>query len=214
MKKLFTDNIGLKVVSALLAVFLWFFVTYRGQSEMVVEAPVEFKNVPKAAEILKQSLKDVRLNIRAQENVLKDIRPMDIRVLVDLAGLSRGDHTLYFDKSSVAAPRGVEVLRIDPASVRVTLDESVRKSVPVKPYIIGRPESGFKVRSVNINPSAVEIEGPRVEISKISILRTEPIDLTGLDSKINQSIKINANGRNVRLTIPETVVTIDIVRTN
>ncbi|MBN2654360.1 MAG: YbbR-like domain-containing protein [Nitrospirae bacterium] len=214
MRAIFTDHIGLKIVSIFIAISLWFFVTYRGQSEMIVEAPIEFKNVPKEVEILKQNLKDVRLNIRAQENVLKDIRPMDIRVIIDLSNAVKGENTLYFNKNSVAAPRGVEVLRIDPTSVKVTLDESIRKIVPVKPYITGVPEPGFKVKSVQIKPTTVDIEGPRVEVSKISILRTEPLDLTGLDAKISQNIKINTNGRNIRLSIPEAAVTIDIERIN
>jgi YbbR domain-containing protein len=34
MKRIFFDNLGLKIASVLLAIVLWIFVTSRGQSEM------------------------------------------------------------------------------------------------------------------------------------------------------------------------------------
>ena len=46
MKKLFLENIGLKIASVLLSIFLWVFVTSRGLSEMSLDIPLEFKNVP------------------------------------------------------------------------------------------------------------------------------------------------------------------------
>ena len=40
MKKHFFENLGFKIVSVLLAVMLWFFVTSRGQSEMSIDVPL------------------------------------------------------------------------------------------------------------------------------------------------------------------------------
>jgi len=54
-KGIFSD-IGLKVLSVALAMSLWFFVTYRGQSEMAIDIPLEFKDVPKGLEILRQNI--------------------------------------------------------------------------------------------------------------------------------------------------------------
>ncbi|MCE5312101.1 MAG: hypothetical protein LLF86_03000 [Nitrospiraceae bacterium] len=212
MKSFFTENAGIKIIAVFLSAALWFFVTYRGQSEMIISAPVEFKNVPKGIEILKQNIKEVNLNIRAQESVLKEIRPMDVRVAVDLSGAVKGENSLYINESDVTAPRGVEVLRVDPMSVKVALDESIKKIVPVKAYITGTLDPGYRLKSVQIKPTTVDIEGPRIEVSKVGILRTEPIDITGLDASISQSIKISTSGRNIRLSASEAQVSIVIER--
>lgn len=212
MKGIFAENAGIKIVAVLLAASLWFFVTYKGQSEMIITAPIEFRNVPKEIEILRQNIKEVSLNVRAQESVLKDIKPMDVRVVIDMSEAVKGENSLFINKSSVAAPRGVEVLRVEPMSVKVALDESIKKIVPVKAYVTGTPEPGYMLKSVQIKPTTVDIEGPRVEVSRVALLRTEPIDITGLDSSITQSVRINTNGRNIRLSASEAQVSIAIER--
>ncbi len=206
------DNAALKILSVALALSLWFYVTYRGQSEMVVDAPIEFKNVPKDMEIMKQSVKRVSLNIRGHERILRSLRPMDSRVVVDLSNAKRGEATLSLDNDDVVIPRSVQVLRIDPASVKVTLDESANKTVTVKAYVIGNPEAGFRIRSIHTEPSSVVIEGPVTEISRIAFLRTEPLDITGLDQDTTFSARLNTDGRNIRTNISEIDVAIYVER--
>ncbi len=204
------SNLGLKLLSVGLALSLWLYVTYRGQSEIVVDAPIEFKNVPKGMEILKQNVKKVSLNVRGHERMLMSLRPMDVRVTVDLTGAKTGEDTYNIDKNSVVIPRSVQVLRIDPASVKVTLDESATKKVVVKPYLAGNPEKGFRVTSAVVEPSSVVIEGASSEISKIAFLRTDPIDITGLDQDTTLSARLNTNGRNIRTNVTEVTVKISI----
>jgi YbbR domain-containing protein len=212
MKKRIFSDIGLKILSVALAMSLWFFVTYRGQSEMAIDVPIEFKNMPKGLEILRQNIKTVSLNIRGHERLLKGLKPMDARVIVDLADAKKGEATYYFDKDNIEIPRTIKVLRIEPVSVKVAIDELIKKTVPVKAHITGMPEWGFKVRFITVNPSSTEIEGAKTEVARIAVLRTEPIDITGLDTDIIQTVKVNSSGRNVRAKTTEVTVRIAIER--
>lgn len=206
------DNLGLKVLSVALALSLWFYVTYRGQSEMVVDAPIEFKNVPKGMEIMKQSAKRVNLSIRGHERMLRALRPADSRVVVDLSNAKKGETTLNLDSDEVVIPRSIQVLRIDPTSLKVTLDQSASKAVVVKAYLIGTPERGFRVASIYTNPTSVTIEGAETEVSRIAFLRTEPLDITGLDESTTFSARLNTDGRNIRTSISEVSVSIYLER--
>lgn len=212
MKKETVTNIWLKIVSVVLAASIWFFVTYRGQSEISIDAPVEFKNIPEGLELLKQSTKGVSLNISGQERMLKSLRPMDVRVVADMSNMKKGDNVCYFDKADVLIPRTIKVLRLEPSSVKVVLDQSVARSVPVKAFVIGAPEKGFRLEGVEVTPSYVDVEGPRTEMEKVAVLRTEPIDVNGLEAGMTQNIRINTNGKNIRLKSPEVSVKIKIVR--
>src|SRR5208283_1285172 len=176
------SNPGIKILSVVLAISMWIFVTYRGQSEMAVDVPIGFKNVPQGLELLRESAKTVALNLRGQERLLKSLKPMDINVFVDLSNAKRGETTYYLDKSAVAVPGTVEILRVDPTSVRVVLDGSMKKTLPVKASIIGAPEKGFRIVSVDVKPSAVTVEGARTELERIAVLRTEAVDVSGFDS--------------------------------
>lgn len=211
-KSMFSD-IGLKILAVALALSLWFFVTYRGQSEVVMDAYIEFKNVPKGMELLRQNANKVNINISGHERLLKTLSPMDVRVFVDMSNAKKGEAVYYLDKGNVVMPRTIKVLRIEPTSVKVTLDESTSKILAVKANIIGAPEKGYIVKSVEVNPSSVKTEGAKTEMARIAVLRTEPIDITGIDSDIIQNVRISTNGRNIRTKVPEVTVKITIRRT-
>jgi len=212
MKKILFSNPGIKILSVVLAISMWIFVTYRGQSEMAVDAPIGFKNVPKGLELLRESAKSVALNLRGQERLLKSLKPMDFNVFVDLSNAKRGETTYYLDKNAVIVPGTVDILRVDPTSVRVVLDESMVKTLPVKASVIGAPEKGFRIASADVKPSVVTVEGARTELERIAVLRTEAIDVTGFDSDIRETVRLNINGRNIRTRTPEVTVSIGIRR--
>ncbi len=212
MKKILFSNISIKILSVVLAISMWIFVTYKGMSEMAVDAPIGFKNVPKGLELLRESAKTATLNLRGHERLLKSLRPMDINVVIDLSNAKRGEATYYLDKNAVIVPGTVDILRVEPTSVRVVLDESMVKTLPVKASIIGAPEKGFRISSVDIKPSAVTVEGARTELAGMAVLRTEAVDVAGLDSDIRETVRLNINGRNIRTRTPEVTVSIAIKR--
>lgn len=206
------ENIWLLIFALLISISLWFFVTYKGQSETIVEASIEFKNIPKGLEILKQNIKKVNLNIRGHERLIKNLGQSELRVIVDLANAKQGEFTQYLDKENVALPKAIKVLKIEPNFVKISLDESISRVLPVKALIVGSPERGANIQSININPSVVTVEGPKTEISKIRIIRTEPIEVAGLDSDISVNAKLNTNGKHIRIEPTEVNVTINIAR--
>lgn len=210
MKKKTLGNIGLKILSLVLAMSLWFFVTYRGQSEMIIDAPIEFKNVPKGLELLRQNIKSVGLNIRGHERMLKNLRPMDVRVVINMADAKNGENEFYFDKADIIIPRTIKVLRMEPTYVRVVLDDSVSKVLPVKVPLVGTVEQGYRIKAVSVTPQYVTVEGAKAEVQRIAVLRTEPVDVTGFDADISQNVRINTNGINIRTRTSEVTVNIHI----
>jgi YbbR domain-containing protein len=101
-------------------------------------------------------------------------------------------------------------MRIDPAFVTVTLDESSTKVVPVRVAVVGIPEKGYRVKSITANPSSVTIKGAKTELARIAFLRTEYIDITGIDTDVVQNVKLHTGGMNIRTNIAEVTVTIRI----
>ena len=81
------------------------------QSEIAIDVPIGFKNMPKGLELLRESAKVVALNLRGQERLLKSLKPMDINVVIDLSNAKRGESTYYLDKNAVVVPGTVDILR-------------------------------------------------------------------------------------------------------
>lgn len=212
MKKSILSNIGLKLISFGIALTLWLFITYRGQSELVIDVPIEFKNIPKGMEILRQSVKEVSLNISGPDRLLKVIRPSEIRVIIDLSNAKKGESIFYIDRNNVTVPSTIKVQRIEPTNIRILMDESVKKTVPIKAFVVGEPQRGYRIIEIKTDPSHIKIEGAKTEINKINFLRTEPIDVSGLDEDLTQNVRLNMTGRNVRSDVSEVTVTVKIGR--
>ena len=210
MRKLLSENLGLKISAVLLSSLLWFFVTSRGQSEMSLEITPEFKNVPVALGIVNSSVKTVVVTIRGQERLMKNVKPSDVRVFVDLGKAKKGEGTYYLNTNDIKLPYAMTVTNISPISLRIRLDETISKAVMVVPAITGAPEKGFYVKSVVVEPSSVVIQGLKNEVRKTNELRTEALDISGLKETATQELNIDTSGINVKTEVNEVKVIVEI----
>jgi YbbR domain-containing protein len=198
MKKIILENLGMKLTAVFLSIFLWLFVTSRGQSEISLDVPIEFKDIPPGLEIVSQSVKVIGLNMRGQERLLKNIKPSDISVSLDLSKAKPGESTYSVHQEDMRLPHAITVTNINPASVKIVTEETVRKTVRVIPILTGEPERGFYVKSVSVIPPSIEIEGIRREVSRTNTLKTEPVDVTGVNETFAEDSKLDMTGRIVR----------------
>jgi YbbR domain-containing protein len=210
MKKLLFENLGLKIAAILLSIVLWFFVTSRGQSEISIDVPLELKNMPQGLELVNHGTKTVNLNIKGQERFIKNVSASNVRVSLDLSKAKRGEGTYYINREDIKLPRSITITNISPPSVRVTTEETASKTVKVVPVIVGEPRKGFYLKSAEVLPETIVIEGVRSEIAKISALKTEPLDITGFNETVTQDLRIDITGRNIRTKIPDVRVSVEI----
>ncbi len=211
MRKLFLENLGLKVSAVLLAVCLWLFVTSRGQSEISLEVPLEFKNVPAGFGIVNNTAKTAVVTVKGQERLMKNLRSSDIRVSVDLAKAKKGENTFSLIKDDVKLPYAMTVTNISPPSYRVRLEEMVSKNVQIKPSITGEPGKGYYVKTVEVQPRSLTVQGLKSEVRKVSDpVRTEPMDVGGLTKTTTQELNIDTAGANVRTGVNTVKVTVVI----
>ena len=201
MRKLLLENAGLKVSAILISVLLWFFVTSRGQSEMSFDIPLEFKNIPVGLGISNTSAKSVNVTVKGQERLMKGLKPTDIRVSIDLEKAKMGEASYHINSEDVRPPYAMSVTRIDPSTVRVRLDEAVAKMVKVKPVISGIPAPGYYVRAVDVVPKNILVHGLKAELRRVTEVRTDTMDISGLSETTMEELNIDTTGANVK---PET----------
>jgi YbbR domain-containing protein len=210
MRNLILNNFFLKVSAVLLSVFLWFFLTSRGQSEMSIEIPIEFRNVPAGLGIASTDARTVNITIRGQERLMKNVKTSDIRVFVDLSRAKKGEGIYYINKDDITLPYAMSVMNITPSSVRIRIEEAVSKTVLVKASMTGIPEKGYYVKSIEVEPRRIVIYGLRSEVEKINMLKTEVLDITGLSESISQEVSIDFAGANIKSDTGSVLVTIVI----
>jgi YbbR domain-containing protein len=202
MKKLLFENFGLKIIAVFLAIALWMFATSSGQSEISIDVPVEFKNIPAGLELVNFSTKSVTLHIRGQERIIRNVKPSDIPPIgIDLSNAKKGESLYYINRENIKLPPAVSISNISPSSIKIITEETRTKTVRVKPVIVGTPEKGYNIESIDVVPSTITIEGINSELNKINILKTEPLDVSGLSNSVTQELRLDLAGRNVRTRI-------------
>ncbi|MFH1702294.1 MAG: CdaR family protein [Nitrospirota bacterium] len=212
MKHPISKNLGLKITAVLLSILLWVFATSRGLSEIVLDVPLEFKNIPPRLELMYYDVKAVSLNIKGQERLIRTIRPTDIRVWIDLNKAKKGEGIYAINKNNISLPLTVTVKNITPSSVKVSLEESVSKTVKVRPIVVGIPEKGYYIKSISVVPQTVDLEGASSKIKKVDKVKTEPLDVTGRSETLTKDLKLDVSGMNIRTKVDEVMVKVVIAK--
>lgn len=212
IKRLLLGNIGLKISAVVLAVILWLFVVSKGQTEIAVNAPIEYVNVPAGIEIAKRGAKSAEVTIKTHESLAKNIKQENLKVVMDLSRAKKGEGIFPLRRDDVNLPFGATVTRIEPATVKIAFEETVSKTVAVKPAVAGNPEHGYYVRSIEVKPRDVVVEGAKSEVRKVGFIKTETIDITGMTEDFAQDVGLEFSDGNIRMSVARAAVHVKIAR--
>ncbi|MGD1076441.1 MAG: CdaR family protein [Thermodesulfovibrionales bacterium] len=212
IRRLLLDNLSLKAAALMLAILLWLFVSSKGQMETSLDVPIEYINIPRGIEISKHVVNSANVVIRGHESILKNIRQGEVRVSVDMSKAKEGEGTFPIKKDDVQLPYAATVIKVDPSFVKVTFEKTISKTVGIRPVITGNPQSGYSVKAMEVKPKDAVIEGAESEVNKVSYLKTEPVDITGVAEDVRQEVELAQSGRNIRTAIHKVEVIIKITR--
>ncbi|MBI4655097.1 MAG: hypothetical protein HY752_08950 [Nitrospirae bacterium] len=211
IRQIITTNPLLKLASLALAIALWFFVVSKGSLGIIMDVPVGFKNLPSGLELVEVT-KAVSINIEGQERILKSLKQENINVLIDLKNAKKGELFFSVSPENVSLPKNLVITKISPQTVRLVLEEKLRKNVIVSPLIISSPATGYILGKIEVIPKSVEIEGPLTAVTKVYSLKTEPIDISGITADSQYTVNLNITQKNVRVNPPEVKVNIFVRR--
>ncbi len=213
MKHWILQNWFLKVVSLLLATLLWAAVSNQASSEIGLDVPLEYRNIPSQLEITGEMTNTIQVRLRGSSNVIKGITAKDVSTTIDLGKMRTGEKIVALSPQNVQVPFGAEVIRVNPSTVRFTLERTVTKTVDIVPTMAGQPANGFEVGQVFINPNTVEVEGPESLVDMLSAVATTPIRLDRKQSSFEQTADLDVLDPQIRLQHPSAVsVKIEIHR--
>jgi YbbR domain-containing protein len=197
-----TYNWHLKLISVVLATMLWMLVATETSSEIGMEVPLEYRNIPSQLEITGDTTNSVQVRLRGSANVIRDISGKDVSTTIDLSKMRPGDRIVALSPQNVQAPFGADVIRVNPSSVRFNLERTMKKIVSVVPTISGQPSDGFEVGKVMIDPSKVEVEGPESRLNTLESIATVPIRLDRRQGHVEQAVDLDVPDPQIRLPHP------------
>ncbi len=210
IRDLLLNNLLLKLISLFFAVTVWFYVTPiapRDTLEVNYVLPLELKNIPDNMMTVGKIEDRINVRLKGRQGVIKDIDPGRLSVGLDLSSAREGTRSYRLNSDNINLPSGVEVVRIDPKTIRIDIVKLVRKDVDVKVNIAGRPAPGYRVKRVSVNPSRITIEGPESEIRTLSLSEEGlTVNVAGRKNSFSKEIKIGLPLHNIRVLGRDVVV--------
>jgi YbbR domain-containing protein len=198
-----TNNWHLKIVSLVLAVMLWMAVANQASSEIGLEVPLEYRNIPRKLEITGDMTNTVQVRLRGSSSLIKDITAKDVSTTIDLGKMTPGEKILPLSPQNVQAPFGAEVIRVNPSSVRFDLERTITKTIPVVPTY--QLPDGYEIGKVEVSPPAVQIEGPESRVNALSSIATLAIRVDRRQARVEQTADLDVPDPQIRLLHPSPV---------
>jgi YbbR domain-containing protein len=187
-KRFFTKNWGLKLISLILALFLWLTVIgeEKNKSEKALTVPLEIHNRPQHLILVERPPQTVDVIIRASNRTLPEISALNVHVVLDLSTASIAQSQYALNQNMVSLPAGAEVKEISPSLVNLKWEIRRDILVPVKADTHGQLPEGLRLTNTVCVPSKVMIYGPESKIKDDLIVKTSLIDL----SQVQDSMEI------------------------
>jgi YbbR domain-containing protein len=180
LQRIFVYNIGLKVVSLLLAIGLWLAVARDPVAEVEVRVPIEFQNLPDNLEIDSANSTEVEIRVRGPERLIHRLQAADVHAEINLATVRPGERTFDLSSSQIRVPQDLEVVQIIPGQFHLSFDERETRRIDVQPRVTGTFASGQRVTQVIADPPNVTITGPRRRVDAVEAAITDPVDASGV----------------------------------
>lgn len=203
MKKKLTNNLGMKVISLLLAIIFWLVVVSIEDPEQtkVLELPVTkvnenlFRENDKTYEVV--SGNTVSVTIRASQSILKELTAKDFEAVADFANLSFTG-AVPIEITPLRYSNQISIVKGANTMMQVSIQDlaSVDKMVATKAE--GQVMTGKAVGNITVEPNIIRIEGAKTTIDRISSVYAS-VNVSGMseDGSFSVSPILYDSGGNV-----------------
>lgn len=175
----FLDNVGIKLLSLILALTVYLLVNTDEHREINARVRVAYVLPPDKA-LVSERVDEVRVTIRGRWRRIKQFDEREIdRIDLDLTEVTGGEVAITPDM--IDLPRGLEITSIHPQVIRVAFEELAQKQVPVVPSFAGRPLQGYQVVATRskVDPPMITVRGAAGIVHALDAIRTREIRVDG-----------------------------------
>lgn len=160
------QNLRYKILALLLAIAMWLYVSITQRNPLATQAftvPVELRNVePKTVAAVDPPR--VRVVLRGRADDLGGPWP----TLPAFISAARARSGRQMVEVSYVPPPNIQVLRIQPRMVKLTIEPVVTKTMRVEANVVGTPSPGYVLGEPQISPPTVNVSGVRPAVSQVS----------------------------------------------
>ncbi len=210
-------NLGLKIVSLVLACILWWYVSLPRREEVrerVVTASLSLVGIPSYLVITTPDIRgSVSVRVRGRKSDLRMLASQSLEASADLSGVNKpGEVEITIRPRHINVPENIEVISIEPPKVRFRVEQLRQRAVPIRPHLEGTAPDGYIVGQATADPALALCSGPSSQIMNLAEVTTERIIMTGRTGTFVQSVAVISDSPLVRVISPLTTqVTVPVL---
>jgi len=193
MVRWFANNLGLILLSVILAFFVWAVASLQQDPilENTILAQVVYTGQPGGGDVVSASTvpETVTVRLRAPQSVFDALNGTKMQVPVDLSKLGAGQHELKLVPVVKASP--AQLLATRPSTATVMIEKMQQKTVKVQVRLIGTPAIGYLATSSTVSPTQVLISGTQSALSKVANVDAV-ISIDNARSSVEQPVRLVA----------------------
>lgn len=210
---LFRRNLLKKIIALVVAFLMWVFVM--AEQDPAIDGsyvvPLTISNatydlIPVCDD------KTIRISARAPRSNFVKYDANAFRVYANLEGLGEGDHQIT---PQVIMPQGFELIETYPATIKVKLDSSIEKQIPIELITVGAIAPDSAIKDIRKSMDFVTVVGPKSYVERVTRVYSM-INFSGNTSSFEMQIPMRAVDEkenpvsNVRVVPSVITVSVDI----
>ena len=206
-----------------LATILWLFVISGDQYTMIIDFPIEARNLNAQKTYLKEVPNSAAVMLKGKgRDLFKAFilqKYSGFKLVLDLEGISQEYEFFlndYFEKNPrrVVLPSSYKLSFVEvvyPNRIKISLDEIMKKTVPVSSNLSISLKDGYtQVGLIKFYPDSVNIVGPKAELDRINNINTIKDTLTNLSYAFNSDLNLFLPNRLINCSHTEVQCYLDI----
>lgn len=133
--------------------------------------------------------KEVEMTLRAPRSVwdLIEADPQIVRAILDLSGMSSGEHVMDLQIQVNARP--VQIVSVSPRTITFTLEPLVTQTLSVDLSLSGEPAIGYQAGDASLEPVEVVVAGAQSQVQKVTRARVS-VNLSGIRENFDQTLNV------------------------
>jgi YbbR domain-containing protein len=190
------QNLGWKILSLVVAFGIWFVVMSSNSIEITKEITLELE-LPSGLVVANEVPDRVSFRLSGSKFFLRTLANSLDTIRVDLTKAKAGPAYYKIEKDSLHLPIGVKILSISPSTINPVLEPVDRRSVPVEVVKKNEVPNGYRLVRMQAMPKNVRIKGPRNVVERISVIRSQPVDLADIPASLKWDLPLATGYSNV-----------------
>lgn len=215
LRKSLTENLGVKVIAFVVAVFIWFNASGQQQMVRLRTVPLVIGNLPDSLTVTGSVTDRVEIRVTGTRRQLLTLGFKRVHALIDLSGARPGRQRVTLSPGNIQIPSGMDrrnVSVISPSFVDLQIERLVTKRVQASLTTAGRISDDLVMLDdgLSLEPAWITVRGPESTVGRVRTIPTRPFDLARVRESTTRAVALDFDPTLLQCDPREVTVTVEV----